>query len=788
MEDFKRVAWKIDPRGASIFNQFIYSLDLLDLPVGGKREFLDHTPILLKNFAPDFGPTPFKLYNSWLEHFEFPDLAKHRGHFLLLGLLRILDKKQNCIGLPKVMKIPNFFMALLIVDVTVLQSMALIFMEIGLRIPQQSKITSFTLSRTDSRKVVASVVGDVQMTYIKGRQIINGPLMVEEIIAWAKKAKKRLMILKVDFEKAFDLKPNATHPRSPEAYGSAALVTLSVPQTSTGPMDLVTPPGLNFQWAWRRDVRTSPEIEEFNNLPTRWNRALPSKININTWRVSNRRLPTRINLDCRSVELDSVRCPMCDEDLETEDHIFVSCNIASETWKLILNWWCITNISVNSLHDAICLADQTHFATKKKRLFDVVVQTTLSCLWRFRNHIIFSNKRPSKDLMLNDIKLLSFNWITSRSTDIAKFETFTQNYDNFNLPMIEAELKAENSASVNNDALQITPDITGVNLFNLQHRSGRIMLRKKFELWNGDDSLVASFKTHFLVNMYPAPTSDNTSPGEGLAFLIAPTIDIPGESYGPYLGLTNPNTEGDINNGILAVELDTVKQSFDTDNNHIGLNIHSIRSVYNGTEKIIRVYIADQPEKSSPTPPVPETPIIEYNLDLTKIVNKESYFGFAASTGTLVELNCVLQWNITIRHITGSNSNLNSPLLLSVGITFVVGLLVLGAYLGYYLYKKRLVERSNSYILDQLRTLPGMPKEFRFGELKKATNNFDEKRKLGQGGFGVVYHGLLSEDNGEVAVKCLFISDPVMHPRAYLPYSISGSSDKPHRQELPEVP
>ncbi|GKD94804.1 probable L-type lectin-domain containing receptor kinase S.5 [Tanacetum coccineum] len=110
--------------------------------------------------------------------------------------------------------------------------------------------------------------------------------------------------------------------------------------------------------------------------------------------------------------------------------------------------------------------------------------------------------------------------------------------------MIEAELKAENSASINNDALQITPNITGVNLFNLQHRSGRIMLRKKIELWNGDDSSLASFKTHFLVNMYPAPTSDNTSPGEGLAFLIAPTIDIPGESYGPYLGLTNPNMEG----------------------------------------------------------------------------------------------------------------------------------------------------------------------------------------------------------------------------------------------------
>ncbi|GKC99825.1 putative RNA-directed DNA polymerase, eukaryota, reverse transcriptase zinc-binding domain protein [Tanacetum coccineum] len=42
------------------------------------------------------------------------------------------------------------------------------------------------------------------MTFIKGRQIIDGPLMVDEIISWAKKKKKKFMFLKVDFEKAFD--------------------------------------------------------------------------------------------------------------------------------------------------------------------------------------------------------------------------------------------------------------------------------------------------------------------------------------------------------------------------------------------------------------------------------------------------------------------------------------------------------------------------------------------------------------------------------------------------------
>ncbi|KAJ9557832.1 hypothetical protein OSB04_012446 [Centaurea solstitialis] len=45
---------------------------------------------------------------------------------------------------------------------------------------------------------------EAQTAYIKGRSILDGPLMVNELISWAKKAKKKLLILKVDFAKAFD--------------------------------------------------------------------------------------------------------------------------------------------------------------------------------------------------------------------------------------------------------------------------------------------------------------------------------------------------------------------------------------------------------------------------------------------------------------------------------------------------------------------------------------------------------------------------------------------------------
>ncbi|GKB70933.1 RNA-directed DNA polymerase, eukaryota, reverse transcriptase zinc-binding domain protein [Tanacetum coccineum] len=52
-------------------------------------------------------------------------------------------------------------------------------------------------------------------------------------------------------------------------------------------------------------------------------------INIASWRMENRRIPTRVYLDHIGIDLDSVRCPVCDNDLETEDHILVKCEVAA---------------------------------------------------------------------------------------------------------------------------------------------------------------------------------------------------------------------------------------------------------------------------------------------------------------------------------------------------------------------------------------------------------------------------------------------------------------------------
>ncbi|OWM68371.1 hypothetical protein CDL15_Pgr004853 [Punica granatum] len=152
------------------------------------------------------------------------------------------------------------------------------------------------------------------------------------------------------------------------------------------------------------------------------------------------------------------------------------------------------------------------------------------------------------------------------------------------------------------------------------------------------------------------------------------------------------------------------------------------------------------------TKPMPSEPVMSADLDISQVVKDESYFGFAASTGTYVELNCVLAWNLTVENLTKDNK---LGIILALGIGLPAALVILGVGCWGVAMHRRQVAANDPNILGALKSFPETPREFSFKELKKGTNNFDDKQRLGEGGFGVVYKDTLlpKENNLEIAVK-----------------------------------
>ncbi|RZS20261.1 hypothetical protein BHM03_00052777 [Ensete ventricosum] len=372
--------------------------------------------------------------------------------------------------------------------------------------------------------------------------------------------------------------------------------------------------------------------------------------------------------------------------------------------------------------------------------------------------------------------------------DLQQVVTTTTSYETYSISSFNdvangTTLLMLKDAGYSQGALQVTP--FGLNYSaHLANKSGRIVFTIPFKLWEDDGASnsvasVASFNTDFDVIIY---RPGGAVPGEGFAFVILPSLDAPpsGSERG-FLGLTNATLDGNPDNHLVAIEFDTVKQSYDPNDNHVGLNVNSVVSDvaaevdipiapvnvtnytvwvdYDGIGRAVSVYMA-----VSGTPK-PFVPVLNTSLDLSRHVRQYSYFGFAASTGATYELNCVLSWNLKVQNLSKlqdlpkqyhdgatATRKLSLKIAAPLGATVTLASVLAGLYVRRWRKRKAREERSEM-VANALRRLPGMPREFDIRELKKATDNFDEKMKLGQGGFGVVYRGVLPGEDTEVAVK-----------------------------------
>ncbi|XP_057811000.1 cysteine-rich receptor-like protein kinase 2 [Salvia miltiorrhiza] len=131
------------------------------------------------------------------------------------------------------------------------------------------------------------------------------------------------------------------------------------------------------------------------------------------------------------------------------------------------------------------------------------------------------------------------------------------------------------------------------------------------------------------------------------------------------------------------------------------------------------------------------------------------------SEGRALNTGCFMRYSDTnfLNPIPRSGSSRGRVIGLAIAAVSVAAVGTMGAVIGFYMWKNRTIQKKRKGDVEKLvKTLHDQSLNFKHSTLEKATDSFNEANKLGQGGFGTVYKGVLP-DGREIAVKRLFFNN-----------------------------
>ncbi|GKC41134.1 RNA-directed DNA polymerase, eukaryota [Tanacetum coccineum] len=197
-------------------------------------------------------------------------------------------------------------------------------------------------------------------------------------------------------------------------------------------------PQMRDRWYWSLEgsgdfsvksirILINDTLSSIGDVPTRWVKLVPIKINVFAWRVCLDRLPTRLNLSLRGVDIPSILCPICNVAPESSSHLFFMCPLARQVRSKVLRWWEIDDHDLRSYDEWLSWINSIRMSSMFKGVFEGVCYVMWWTIWRFRNRLLFYTCSPRKELIFDDIVQRSFDWCSSRSTSSFNWVIWMQN-------------------------------------------------------------------------------------------------------------------------------------------------------------------------------------------------------------------------------------------------------------------------------------------------------------------------------------------------------------------------
>ncbi|GJX02302.1 RNA-directed DNA polymerase, eukaryota [Tanacetum coccineum] len=105
---------------------------------------------------------------------------------------------------------------------------------------------------------------------------------------------------------------------------------------------------------------------------TRWVKCVPIKINVLAWKIKTDALPTRFNISRRGIDIQDMSCPICDNAIESTDHLFFRCGLVRDIANKVLSWWNLDHANLNSYAEWKSWLVSIRMDSKLKKMFEGV--------------------------------------------------------------------------------------------------------------------------------------------------------------------------------------------------------------------------------------------------------------------------------------------------------------------------------------------------------------------------------------------------------------------------------
>ncbi|XP_062018246.1 L-type lectin-domain containing receptor kinase IX.1-like [Rosa rugosa] len=391
--------------------------------------------------------------------------------------------------------------------------------------------------------------------------------------------------------------------------------------------------------------------------------------------------------------------------------------------------------------------------------------------------------------------LLIFLFCPSATPLSFTFPSFNQDDD-------IAKITREGAASVYTEFLYLTKYAADQQ----PGGTGRATYKQPFLLRENTTGKLADFTTNFTFSIYAKDDANLTwGAGDGLAFFLAPdgselnssdddgfALGLPSNRRYPFVAVefdiyknyeTIPNTTETVDDPSesgdhVGIDVNTVKSLTTTPWNGsiIDGQNNDVRISYNSSTKNLSVAFTTFVKNGAK-----EMSYINHTVDLKDVLPDRVIVGFSASTGNASAIFKIVSWNFTSTPLVDENARDNTPVSvpsapapspmassdpnsgnkgLVVGLGVGASIILVGglALVCFIFWKKKETTDSDEDPIvgdatdDEFEQGTG-PRKFLYGDLVRATGNFQEEEKLGQGGFGGVYKGFIKDLNSYVAVK-----------------------------------